>query len=304
MRSRRIRRSRKAVLAAVVVVSGMMLLASAGVAVVPPTVDSYGGNAFAAGVHAIVGSNNDPNFSNGAVGNRYPLTSADQDISPASAATASIDDYGPLVATVAGNDCNNPPPSPLPPQEPQAFAELMPRGHTNQAPYAPRPVPHIPRALATEPVSGPHSSGSGTATAHAEELKAHSDGSVHGTAGCLHGDLERDRAQRDCGGGKWDDHRQDPLARGLRVLRCLRGGGLPAGEQYRRQTIVTAGSGKAKPDATVSPGNVQFCLTPANCQPVALNNNGVTVGPAGCPDSPASAGTGAPPSSKVRTVNP
>ena len=143
MRSRRIRRSRKAVLAAVVVVSGMMLLASAGVAVVPPTVDSYGDNAFAAGVHAIVGSNNDPNFSNGAVGNRYPLTSAGQDISPASAATASIDDYGPLVATVAGNDCNNPPPSPLHPKPP-AVAQLLPRAHprrgTLRAGAVPKPA--------------------------------------------------------------------------------------------------------------------------------------------------------------------
>src|SRR2546427_9559276 len=81
---------------------------------VPASVDSYGGNSAAAGVHAIAGSNNDPNFQNGAVGNRYPLAQANQDVSPATQAVASVSDVGPLVLTVAGNDCNAPPPNPIP----------------------------------------------------------------------------------------------------------------------------------------------------------------------------------------------
>ena len=89
------------------------------------------------------------------------------------------------------------------------------------------------------------------------------------------------------------------------------------------QTIVTARNGRATPDAIVAPGHVEYCPTSTTCQPVAVDSNGASVGPAQnvpappCPPAPApcpNPGTTVPvPGSggsaestvfKIRTVNP
>src|SRR5258708_10278786 len=150
----RLRTSKTVAFGIFVAFTGLLLLAATVMAEVPASVDSYGGNAFASGVHVIVGSNNDPNFSNGAIGNRYPLAQAGQDISPASSATASIDDYGPLVSTVLGNDCNAPPPSPLPAPSPQPSPNYCLEQIRHDVPYARAQFPNPP-GVADQTVNGP-----------------------------------------------------------------------------------------------------------------------------------------------------
>ena len=149
----RLRTSRTVAFGVFVAFTGVLLLAASVMAEVPASVDSYGGNAFSSAVHVIVGSNNDPNFSNGAIGNRYPLAEAGQDISPASTATASIDDYGPLVSTVLGNDCNAPPPSPLPAPSPQPSPNSPTPAASSSDTPAPKPSPASPANSAATPTS-------------------------------------------------------------------------------------------------------------------------------------------------------
>jgi hypothetical protein len=283
---------RKSVIGVVSVGLFSVLLGGSSLAAVPATVDSYGGNAFAAGVHVIIGSNNDPNFDKGAIGNRYPLAESGQDISPASAATASVDDYGPLVSTVAGTDCNNGTP---PPNYCLEFVRT-------EAPYARAQYPNPP-GKGTDQVQGPHDSGSGTASAHAEELKANADGAYTGTPGPTQ-TVSNATA-----------HSETSLAASGQITvmthahigsACFGACGIGNYVQVTNTdvvTTVTAIAGKPTPTAVVSPGQVQYCATAATCKGVAVDNNGVTVGPESLP-IPGLGAAAAATVFRIRTVSP
>ncbi len=317
----RLRTSKTVAFGIFVAFTGLLLLAATVMAEVPASVDSYGGNAFASGVHVIVGSNNDPNFSNGAIGNRYPLAQAGQDISPASSATASIDDYGPLVSTVLGNDCNAPPPSPLPAPSPQPSPNYCLEQIRHDVPYARAQFPNPP-GVADQTVNGPSDPSlpplpsTGTASAHARELRAYADGVYTGspdgatfTNATAHSET-----------GVASDGTITVLTHSHVGSACFGSCGVSNWLQVTNtdvQTIVTAVNGKPVPQAVVAPGQVQFCAAPGNCQSVQLSNNGVTVGgvapptpPPPVPGIPTSVpvpGTGASaetPFFKVRTINP
>jgi hypothetical protein len=180
MKRLRLRRSRTALVGVFFGFTALPLLAATVIAEVPASVDSYGSSAFASGIHVIAGSNNDPNFSHGAIGNRYPLAQAGQDISPASAASASINDYGPLVSTVLGNACNAPPPSPLPQPSPPPSPDYCLEPIRAALPYANAQYPHPP-GVGDASTNGPNGSNIGTASAHAEELAARADGAYAGS---------------------------------------------------------------------------------------------------------------------------
>ena len=116
--------------------TGAYLLGGVGIAAVPSTVSVYGGNANAAGVHAIAGTNVFENFSTGAIDNRYPYANVGQDVAPASAANASYDDYGPLGADLY----TNVPPANRPQNPPVDYARAQypnPPGVADQAKTAP-----------------------------------------------------------------------------------------------------------------------------------------------------------------------
>jgi hypothetical protein len=78
-------------------------ISATGVAAPLASVDVYGANAQAAGVHVVGYSSNFPNFSTGAIDNRYPMATAGMDAAPSARAVASVNDYGPLGANLATN---------------------------------------------------------------------------------------------------------------------------------------------------------------------------------------------------------
>lgn len=112
----------------VLAAASVVLVPAFALADVPSSYTSYGS---AAGVHAIGGSDAFPNFQNGAVNNRYPMTEVQQDGSPSSTAVATYSDSGPAAATAGSQynqSCSNSGSQPPPPQ--------ICQNPNNQAPYA------------------------------------------------------------------------------------------------------------------------------------------------------------------------
>jgi len=106
----------------------VVLVPAFALADVPSSYTSYG---YAAGVHAIAGSDAFPNFQNGAANNRYPMAEVQQDASPSSTAVATYSDTGPAGATAGSQynqGCANSGNQPPPPQVCQ--------NPNNQVPYA------------------------------------------------------------------------------------------------------------------------------------------------------------------------
>lgn len=145
-------------------------LAAIGGAEVPATVVVYQGSTRAAGVHEVGGTNNFPNWANGAIDNRYPLAATNQDSSPYSHATASSADYGPAVATVAAGDL--PVPCPLPPA-------ACPPHNPPPATYADAQYPNPPGS----PDASYSAGASDHSEAHAGELLADARGTYSGGSG-------------------------------------------------------------------------------------------------------------------------
>jgi hypothetical protein len=139
---------------------GAYMMGGVGLADVPSTVSVYGGSANAAGVHAVAGTNTFENFSTGAVDNRYPLANVGQDVSPASSAHSSYDDYGPL----GGNVYTSVPPAQRPANPPVDYANAQ----------YPNP-PGKPDEVKTSPDKQSHYE------AHARELEAHALGYYAGS---------------------------------------------------------------------------------------------------------------------------
>jgi hypothetical protein len=151
----------------------VMVFGLAGVteAAPPATVDVWGGNASAAGVHEVGYTAAFPNFTTGAVDNHYPLAVAGQDAAPSSHAAASNADYGPFAATVFAGDPPGICPGPAcPPHNPPpaVYARASFPGPTHDSTYS------------------AHSQGACTASsqdcseAHAQELQASSAGTYSG----------------------------------------------------------------------------------------------------------------------------
>jgi hypothetical protein len=116
--------------------AGAYLAGGVGIAEVPSSISVYGGSANAAGVHAVGGTNVFENFSTGAIDNRYPYANVIQDVSPATAANSSYDDYGPLGADLY----TNVPPENRPPNPPVDYARAQypnPPGVADQAKKSP-----------------------------------------------------------------------------------------------------------------------------------------------------------------------
>lgn len=137
---------------------------------VPATVASYDASGHAAAVHVVGYSGSFPNFSTGAVDNRYPLASFSMDSSPGSSATSTYEDYGPLGATeypggVAYAEAHYP-------NQEDASVDLN-NANPGPAPGAPSGVPP---ALIPTPLPTPVTSNGPRATAHAQELSANAYG--------------------------------------------------------------------------------------------------------------------------------
>src|SRR5258708_11677621 len=119
----------------VVATAAVVLVPAFVLADVPASHTSYG---YAAGVHAIAGSDAFPNFQNGAVNNRYPMAEVQQDASPSSTAVATYSDTGPGGATAGSQynqSCSSSGGQPPPPQVCQ--------NPNNQAPYARAQYPRL-----------------------------------------------------------------------------------------------------------------------------------------------------------------
>lgn len=150
-------------------VAAVMLLPTFAVAAVPSSYTSYG---YATGVHGIAGSNAFPNFQNGAVNNRYPMAEVQQDASPSSAAKATYSDSGPAAATVGSQynqSCSTSGNQPPPPQ--------MCQNPNNSVPYATATYPGPSHGH----VDGCNGCGGGPqATADAAQLTASATGYYSG----------------------------------------------------------------------------------------------------------------------------
>jgi hypothetical protein len=131
-RARRARRLRL-LLAQVVAgtaLAGAAILAGTGGARAAPSFSVINGTVNATSLHEIVGSNALPNFTSGALDNRYPLAQAHLDNSPATEAVASPADTGPFGQFLATSPAS--PPAGLPPgpaiRQPQYADSKFPPG--------------------------------------------------------------------------------------------------------------------------------------------------------------------------------
>jgi hypothetical protein len=176
MRRRRLRPSAILAWGTILGLAVMGMFSVAVSAAVPGTVDAYGSEAFSAAVHSSAGTNAFPNFAGGAVDNRYPLVTATQNISPATDARGSVNDYGPLGATVITMDCNAPPPPPLPNPNPGAPPNYCLSGVRDAAPYAHSQYPHPPGSGDEE-----LNKNGGHVKVHSEELKTDATGEYNGS---------------------------------------------------------------------------------------------------------------------------
>ena len=83
-----------------------------------PLFAAVNGSVGATVLHEVVGTTAFPNFSNGAVDNRYPLANSHVDSSPSSEGVASPADTGPIGQTIATLPASPPKGVPLPPSKP------------------------------------------------------------------------------------------------------------------------------------------------------------------------------------------
>ncbi|MEA2645752.1 MAG: hypothetical protein QOE92_835 [Chloroflexota bacterium] len=170
-----LRLSRVLAIGALLATLALVVAATAAFADIPAGVDSYGGVAHAAGVHVVGGTSQLPNFSTGAIDNRYPLAAAGQDSSPSTHATGAVEDYGPL----AGNIFSGDPPQPLCPDPPPAPG--FPCTKIPFPPHAPPPDLYANAQYPGAPADSTYTSGQNAnppaatpdhAEAHAKELSA------------------------------------------------------------------------------------------------------------------------------------
>jgi hypothetical protein len=156
----------------------------------------------------------------------------------------------------------------------------------------------------------------GTASAHARELKAYADGTYSGSPDGATFSNATAHSETSVASDGSITVKTDSFVGSACFGSCGVSNWLQVTNTHV-QTIVTAVNGKPVPQATVAPGEVQFCAAPGNCQSVQLSNGGVTVGGVSPPTPPPPVppvpttvpvpGTGASaetPLFKIRTINP
>ncbi|HYL07521.1 MAG TPA: hypothetical protein VEU76_03175, partial [Candidatus Udaeobacter sp.] len=252
---------------AVLATAAVVLIPAFALADVPAAYTSF---AYATGVHGIAGSDAFPNFQNGAVNNRYPMAEVEQDASPSSAATATYFDSGPAAATAGSQynqSCSTSGGQPPPPQ--------MCQNPNNQVPYAKSTYPGGPQSSHIDACNG---CGNGpNADTSAQQLTASASGYYSGGGTQpFNGAYGRSNTTIDSGGtlSATTHSEVDSFAVGtVKISKVV--------------VDVTASStlSGANGDSQVQGGQVT-----ANGQPVAVNDQGVTITdkqPVPCPKPPA-----------------
>jgi hypothetical protein len=247
----------------------------------PANIGSYVSYGYGSGVHTISGTSAFPNFQNGAVDNRYPLTQVEQDASPSSDARASYADTGPAAATVGSQynqscSAGNPPPPPSACSNPN-----------NGVPYANSNYPGGPQSAHVDACS----SSSGSAPGQCPGSQASSDSSELGAnaSGTYAGG-----GTQPFSGASGESHTVVTADGMLRVWTHSEVQNFVIGTFHVSkvvvETIATATNSSASADATVVVGSVTF-----NGQPVAVTDQGVTLEqktPVPCPGTPGGGGGG------------
>jgi len=237
----------------VLALASVVLIPAFALADVPSSYTSFG---YATGVHGIAGSDAFPNFQNGAVNNRYPMAEVQQDASPSSTAKATYSDSGPAVATVGSQynqNCSQSGSQPPPPQ--------ICQNPNNQVPYATATSPgpshgHIDQCNGCG--SGP------SADANAGSMNADASGYyAGGGTQPFTGASGKTNTAMDSGGTLTviTHSEVDSFVIGtVRVSKVM--------VDINASSTVSGGDGQAH----VSAGQVT-----ANGQPVAVNDQGVTI---------------------------
>ena len=242
-------------------------------AAVPSTVDAYQSNGLSAAVHSSAGTNAFPNFASGAVDNRYPLVVVKQGNSPDSDAAGSVNDYGPLGATLITSDCNAPPPAPLPqPNPPPTPNYCLGQPVHDNAPYAHSQFPHPPGKG-----DDTYSANGGSATVHSEELESHGTGLYNGSGN----EPTAPTVQNATASSKTivnADGSIDITTHSHVGSAQFGGAGGLVVTNTDVQTEVKVANSKPVVTATVAPGTVTFAG-----QPVQVSDQGATVGGTGVP---------------------
>ncbi|TME51902.1 MAG: hypothetical protein E6I53_08380 [Chloroflexi bacterium] len=249
----------------VLAVASVMLIPAFALAAVPSSYTSFG---YATGVHGIAGSDAFPNFQNGAVNNRYPMAEVQQDASPSSTAKGTYSDSGPATATVGSQynqNCSQSGSQPPPPQ--------ICQNPNNQVPYATATYPgpshgHIDQCNGCG--SGP------SADANAAQMNADASGYyAGGGTQPFSGASGKTNTAMDSGGTlTMTTHSEvDSFVIGtVKVSKVM--------VDINASSTLSGGDGQAH----VTGGEVT-----ANGQPVAVNDQGVTIQdkqPAPCSSAP------------------
>jgi len=237
----------------VLAVASVVLIPAFALADVPSSYTSYG---YATGVHGIAGSDAFPNFQNGAVNNRYPMAEVQQDAGPSSTAKATYSDSGPAAATVGSQynqSCSQSGSQPPPPQ--------ICQNPNNQVPYATATYPGPSRGH----IDQCNGCGSGpNADANAAQMNADASGYyASGGTQPFSGPSGKTNTAMDSGGTlTMTTHSEvDSFVIGtVKVSKLV--------VDVNASSTVSGGDGQAH----VTGGEVT-----ANGQPVAVNDQGVTI---------------------------
>ncbi len=249
----------------VLAVASVMLIPAFALAAVPSSYTSFG---YATGVHGIAGSDAFPNFQNGAVNNRYPMAEVQQDASPSTTAKATYSDSGPATATVGSGynqNCSQSGSQPPPPQ--------ICQNPNNQVPYATATYPgpshgHIDQCNGCG--SGPN------ADANAAQTNADATGYyAGGGTQPFSGALGKTNTVMDSGGTLTATTHSEVDSFVIGTVKVSK-----VAVDITASSTVSSGDGQAH----VTGGEVT-----ANGQPVAVNDQGVTIQdkqPAPCSSAP------------------
>ncbi len=250
----------------VLAVAAVILIPAFALADVPGAYTSYG---YAAGVHGIAGSDAFPNFQNGAVNNRYPMAEVAQDASPSSTATATYFDSGPAAATAGSQynqGCSNSGSQPPPPQ--------ICQNPNNQVPYAQATYPGGPPSAHIDNCNGCGSGPSADATA--ADLSATASGFyAGGGAQPFNGAYGKTNTVMDQGGTLTVTTHSEVDSFGIGTVKISK--------------VVVDVTASSTVNGATGDAHVQGGQVTANGQPVAVNDQGVTITdkqPLPCPNAP------------------
>ena len=231
-----------------VVVLMATLTGGGAIAETAPALSAYGADASGTGVRVLGATNAFPNFRTGFLDNSYPLATSHIDASPASQATASVADTGPLGSTAAS----------------QANGAQQPQ-------YAVASFPGTAKATKSAGVS--------VADAAALETAASSRGAVIAVGSAGPGSVEDPKDPLHTGADAAESHVSIDRATSKvsaessgHVARATFGGGALVISALNTHASVTIERGRATPHSAVEIGDVTV-----NGTPVKLSDKGVVV---------------------------